>query len=233
MAKHKHIKDDIVGKRFGSLVVLDEYQRRYVDDRGSTKISWKCKCDCGNEMFVDRGALFKRKVNYCPKCRPSGVRNDKLYHIYHGIKQRCYNPNSPSFEIYGGKGVKMCDEWLNSYDTFKEWALSNGYFYGEKGECTIDRIDSDGDYSPENCEWVPVGVNTARSNYGRQQAFTKLIDVYAISPDGTKEDITNIKKFARDHDLNSSSVYACLHGRLNPVYHGWTFHSNKTRPIKV
>ena len=127
----------------------------------------------------------------------------------------------------------MCDEWLESFDNFKNWAFENGYFYGEKGDCTIDRINSDGDYCPENCQWIPMSENTARSNYGRQQVFTKLKDVYAISPDGEIEYITNISKFARDHNMVSSSVHACLHGRLPPVYHGWTFHSNESRPIKV
>ena len=123
----------------------------------------------------------------------------------------------------------MCDEWLlGGYDVFKEWSVKHGYV-PDIG-LSIDRIDSDGDYSPENCQWIPIGENTARSNYGRQQVFTKLQDVYAISPDGHRVDITNIAKFSRDNGLNYSGVCAALHGRLGKVYNGWTFHSDKTRP---
>ena len=122
----------------------------------------------------------------------------------------------------------MCDEWLSGYSVFEEWALSHGYVPDDG--LSIERIDSNGDYCPENCEWIPLSENTARSNYGRQQVHTKLIDPYAISPTGERVDIANIKKFCRENDLNSSGVYATLHGRLKNEYHGWIFHSNKTRP---
>ena len=230
MLKGSHageVKMDLVGKKIGSLTVTEKFKRTHV--KGGTEISFLCVCDCGHEEYYWRDALLRRKVNYCPACRPPGIRHSKLYHVYHGIKQRCYNPKSPSYDIYGGKGVKMCDEWLESYDNFKEWSLSHGYADGLQ----IDRLDSNWDYCPENCEWVTPAVNTARSNYGRQQVFTKLEDVYVILPDGTREDITNITKFARDHGLNNSSVHAALHGRINPNYHGYTFHSNKSRQESV
>lgn len=123
----------------------------------------------------------------------------------------------------------MCDEWLAGYEPFRVWSIAHGYV-PDIG-LSIDRINSDGDYCPENCQWIPLGENAARSNYGRQQVFTKLTDVYAISPDGRKEEITNISKFSRDNGLNKSGVYAALHGRIGPYYNGWLFHSNKTRQI--
>lgn len=230
MLKGSHageVKMDLVGKKIGSLTVTGKFRREHVN--GGTKIAFLCVCDCGHQAYYWREALRKRKVNYCDACRPLGIRHSKLYHVYHGIKQRCYNPKSPGFDIYGGKGVRMCDEWLESYDAFKAWALSNGYQEG----LTIDRIDSNGNYCPENCQWVTISVNTARSNYGRQQNFSKLQDMYAILPDGTKETIVNIKKFARDHDMNAPCVYACLHGRMPPNYQGYIFHSNKSRQESV
>lgn len=226
-SKAGDIKKDIVGKKFRSLTVLDDYIRK--PQKHGTIILFKCRCDCGFEKYYSRHAILRRKVCYCEKCRPAGIRHSRLYHVYHGIKQRCYNPKAPGYEIYGGKGVKMCDEWLESYNTFEKWAKENGYRQG----LSIDRIDSDGDYCPENCQWVTIAVNTARSNYGRQQIHTKLLDVYAVLPDGSMEEITNIRKFARDHDLNKSSVYAALHGRTSPNYHGYYFHSNKSRQESV
>ncbi len=221
------VNKDIVGKKYGSLTVMDDFIRVYT--KYGTKIKFLCRCDCGCEAYYYRDSLQRRKVKYCKKCRPIGIRHSKLYHIYHGIKQRCYNPNIPWYEIYGGKGVKMCKEWLDSFDAFRDWSLSNGYKEG----LSIDRLNSDGDYCPENCEWVTLSVNSARSNFGRQQIFTKLLDVYAILPDGSKCPITNIRKFAEEHSLIASSVYAALHGRINPLYHGYYFHSNKSRQESV
>lgn len=90
----------------------------------------------------------------------------RLYSIYAGMKQRCYNPKSSHFEYYGEKGVKICDEWLNGTDglqNFMEWALAHGY----NEELTIDRIDPAGDYSPDNCRWLTVQENAGRANRGR------------------------------------------------------------------
>lgn len=80
----------------------------------------------------------------------NGSSSEKLYAVYHGMKQRCYNPASEYYFRYGGRGIKICDEWLDSYETFRAWAMENGY---EEG-LSIDRIENDSDYSPTNCRWV-------------------------------------------------------------------------------
>lgn len=106
-----------------------------------------------------------------------------LYNRYWGIKDRCYNQNAKIYERYGKVGIKMCDEWYCSYEKFKEWSLNNGY----KKELSIDRIDSNGDYEPDNCRWVDSKVqnNNKRNNVlididGVKKTIAQWSEVYGI-----------------------------------------------------
>lgn len=153
------------------------------------------------------------------------VRNEKLYHVFYGMKARCNNPNNPNYHKYGARGIKLCDEWEHNYMAFRQWALENGYKEG----LTIDRVDSDKGYYPENCRWITLSENSARANLGRHKNKTKLENVFAISESGDRVDIPNILQFCRDHNLPYSNVVAALHGRIPPHQCGWTFHSNKAR----
>ena len=83
-----------------------------------------------------------------------GQRNARLYKIWCGIKYRCYNLNSNEYEIYGGRGIGLCKEWNNNFEEFYKWAIANGY----KDDLTIDRINVDGNYTPENCRWTTMKI---------------------------------------------------------------------------
>ena len=92
-----------------------------------------------------------------------GKRKTRLYRIWANIKTRCYNERDPHFERWGNRGITMCDEWKDSFENFYNWAMSTGYDYNAKrGECTIDRINVDGNYEPSNCRWVDAKIQ--RSN---------------------------------------------------------------------
>lgn len=95
----------------------------------------------------------------------------RLYQIWSGIKQRCNNPKCNRYRYYGAKGIKMCEAWEKSYQEFADWSYSNGY----ADDLSIDRIDSSKDYSPDNCRWIPAGLNASLAQskrYGRTEAWS-------------------------------------------------------------
>lgn len=151
-------------------------------------------------------------------------RKRKLYHVFYGMKARCYNKRCPSYYKYGARGIYICEEWLNNYEVFENWAYSHGY----NTSLTIDRIDSSRGYSPDNCRWISLSENSGRANIGIHKNKSKLINPCAVTPDGEIIEIENILSFSKLYNLNYSSVVAALHGRISYISSGFIFTSNKT-----
>ncbi len=156
---------DLTGVRFERLTVVSEHGRQ------NGHVTWLCRCDCGNETVACSGDLKQRKTRSCgclhnemvaQITKSHEMANTRLYNIWANMKQRCSNPNASSYEDYGGRGITICDEWLDP-DNFFKWALSSGY----DKKLTLDRIDVDGNYEPSNCRWVTVKKqnNNRRSNH--------------------------------------------------------------------
>lgn len=98
--------------------------------------------------------------------------NNRLYYLYYGMKERCYNPKHPSYKYYSEKGITICDEWLNDFDAFAEWALNNGYDYSKnRKEQSIDRIDNNKGYSPDNCRFITHKENCQNNSRNKWLEF--------------------------------------------------------------
>lgn len=199
---------DITGMKFGRLTAIGP-----VRDGG--KVKWHCRCDCGNDTLATVGNLKSGNTQSCHCLRyeavsealtKHGMTDSREYRIWSHIKDRCYNPNDKSYHRYGARGISICDRWLNSFENF----------YADVGEIphglTLDRIDNDGNYEPENVRVAPPRIQANNRANNRVLTFNG-------------ESLT-LAQWSRKTGIR----YVTLSQRLNA--YGWSVEKTLTTPVR-
>jgi hypothetical protein len=180
---------DLTGQKFGRLTVTERAGSK------NKRALWRCVCECGNEVAVDSNSLRTGNTRSCgclhiERVKAIGEANKihgmfgtRLYMIWADMKRRCSSQNREAYDNYGGRGITVCDEWANSFEAFRDWALANGY----RDDLTLDRKDANGDYRPDNCRWSTwkEQENNRRNNHllthgGKTQTMTQWAEETGI-----------------------------------------------------
>lgn len=159
--------EDLSGRKFGKLTVIE-----YAGESKHQKAQWECLCECGNTKIVIAGNLKNRKTKSCGCIhkeqlsrirKKHGETGSRLYTTWRGMKDRCSNPNNRDFKNYGGRGIEVTKCWFDDFEVFSKWAKETNY----NDNLTLERKDPNGNYEPDNCEWIPMSEQSKnrRSNH--------------------------------------------------------------------
>lgn len=202
---------DLTGQRFGRLVV-----EGFAYTNKHRRSMWVCKCDCGQEKIVDIQHLKNGLTKSCgclkvDRCKERdfthGYTGTRLYNIWCGMIDRTERSNNHAYKNYGGRGISICEEWRNSFEAFYQWAIRHGYQDG----LSIDRIDVNGNYCPENCRWATA--KTQANNMRRNAKFEY------------KGQTLTLQQWAERFHINKATLW----NRLNVL--GWSVEEALETPV--
>lgn len=209
---------DLTGKKFGRLTALNLCEK-FSDG----KTAWLCKCSCGNYKRVRATHLMAGMVQSCGCLRKEGPhtthghsKNSRIYRIWSNMKSRCYNPNASEYSRYGGRGIRICDEWRNDFQVFYDWAMSQGY----ANNLSIDRKDTNGNYEPGNCQWATSRQQANNTSGNFQVLFdNKIITVAEVARKLNVSPFALYKKIKRRNiskeDATKTDIAILLHLEVN------------------
>lgn len=168
---------DMTGERFGKVTV-----QKIAGRTKGKAILWQCKCDCGKIIYETRGNLLSGNVKSCGCERVRRIaqlnrthgesHKTRIYRIWLNMKNRCNNAAGQDYDNYGGRGITVCEEWERDYVTFRDWALANGY----DDKLSLDRIDNDKGYGPNNCRWATAKQQASNRRPRRWAKKPKTIE---------------------------------------------------------
>lgn len=212
---------DLTGKRFGRLTVI----ARDGSDK-KRNVMWLCACACGQTKAVAGSRLRNGTTKSCGcmvtektailNYRHGGCKKgnrERLYTVWYKMLNRTNDPNDKSFLHYGGRGIQVCEEWRKNYAEFRRWAIANGY--DEKapfGECSLERIDNDGDYTPENCRWATYREQSRNTRRNRHLTFNGKTMI--------------VNDWAAETGIASCTI------RRRIDHYGWTVGQALTTPVR-
>lgn len=218
--------DNMIGRRFGRLTVLERTED-YLSPGGTKMRRFLCCCDCGGTIIATGCNIRNGNTLSCGCLRreisakhakqyfhtntssfADDPRHRRLYLIWYDMVRRCNNACRQNFKDYGGRGISVCEEWLGDYDSFAKWAIHNGY----AEELTLDRIDCNGDYRPDNCRWATLNL----------QANNKRSNRYLSLSNGETHTIT---EWSRMFGINRHTI-------AQRIRNGWPVDDAVTRPVK-
>lgn len=189
---------NLIGERFGKLKVLE------MDGIKNGATTWLCKCDCGNTVVVSVGRLRSEKTQSCGCIWRGAIieantthnqSKTRLYRTWNNMLNRCRNANTDSYSRYGGRGIRVCEDW-HSFELFRDWAVNNGY----ADNLSIDRKNVDGDYEPDNCRWIPMSEQAGNTRKNRRFTINGVTKTAA--------------EWARDSGVNYKRL-------MDRIYRGW------------
>lgn len=215
------VKVNHVGKIAGIYEIIELMP--YKSNDGHAMYKGKCvycgaeRIDKYNNLLKDAKSCHHFRLGTNNSTKMTKWRNRRIGHIFRGMKNRCYNPNDKDYRWYGAKGIKIVDEWINNPELFEDWSIENGY----NDNLTIDRIDSDKDYCPENCRWIVLNNNS------KYKSTTSLIEV-----DG---EVHTGRDWAKELNLGANIIntYIRKYGLENTIEFIRKFRDNPELKIKV